>query len=130
MATLFVPQDFINFLIDLLSLDSGALNDIELLNINIIDDYILLLPFLTNYDRGNVLNAYVEYLKNRSDGYTIIRDRALQGDQQPSLQKFIWLSLNGKLQIDHLFYTDGFWIKDEINRLYRVNNGPELDPPG
>ena len=123
MATLFVPEDFINFLRDLLLLDPGALNDIELLNINIIDDYILLLPFLedSNYDRDNVLNAYVAYLKNRRRGQQLNEPRRARGQEviaQPSLQKFIWLYLNGKLVIDHNILLYIYWTEDEINRLY------------
>jgi len=125
MATLFVPEDFINFLRDLLILQDMSM---DLFDSNyIIDDYLLLLPFLedSNYDRDNVLNAYVAYLKNRRRGQQLNEPRRARGQEviaQPSLQKFIWLYLNGKLVIDHNIFLHIYWTEDEINRLYEVQD--------
>ena len=147
MATLFVPEDFINFLRDLLLLDPGALNDIELLNINIIDDYILLLPFLTN-ERNDVLDGYRVFLLNKRTIYrilqnsdtsgtnlldpssrAILKQRELDSAMLIDIRKFIWLFLRKLLykvnRIGILAYFPA-----EIDRLYRDNNGPPLDPPG
>ena len=125
MTTLFDPQHFINFLRDLLILQDMSM---DLFDSNyIIDDYLLLLPFLedSNYDRDNVLNAYVAYLKNRRRGQQLNEPRRARGQEviaQPSLQKFIWLYLNGKLVIDHNIFLHIYWTEDEINRLYEVQD--------
>lgn len=122
LSTLFNPQEFIDFLRDLLASENMRTNLLDVNNI--LNHYLLLLPFLTDYARINILNAYVALLKNNME----ISRHPIPNNV--NIRKFIWLFLRNLLPRNSNNKLNPFYAPGQIDQLYSDNNGPPLDPPG